>query len=124
MGYVDKYVNIELEDLEYRGIITIKLSIEEFGKLLLGESTNCEYIKYWKKMKLYAVRCFANGYGECGNECHIVGIFSIEEKAKEAKKLHNKYRHLYNFYIGIDEIEMDTYIKSYDEGEKHRLKEE
>jgi len=39
-------LNIELEDLEYRGIITIKLSVEEFGKLLLGESTNCEYIKY------------------------------------------------------------------------------
>lgn len=69
-------------------------------------------------MKLYVVRCFMEGCEECNDEYHIVGVFSSKEVARKAELTHYKYKHLHLFHsINIDEVELDSYIKSY--GEKN-----
>lgn len=73
-------------------------------------------------MKLYVVSCFMEGCEECGNEYHIVGIFSTKEKAQEAEKQHNKYKHLHSYNTDIDEVTLDEFQKSYRESELDHTK--
>lgn len=75
-------------------------------------------------MNLYTVRCFMEGCEECGDEYHIVGVFSTLEKAETAKKQHEKYKHLHSFSVNIDKIILDEYTKSFVEGEESFTKEE
>ena len=43
----ENYGCIELEDLKYKRIVTINLSIKEAGELFLGRGyVDCEYTKY------------------------------------------------------------------------------
>ena len=67
------------------------------------------------KMELYVVRCYMQGCEECGNEYHIVGVFSTKEKAQEVEKQHNKYKHLHSYNTNIDKIILDEFRKSYGE---------
>lgn len=51
-----------------------------------------------------------------------VGVFSTKEKAIEAEKQHNKYKHLHSHNVDVDEVSLDKYQKSYREGEKDHTK--
>jgi len=75
-------------------------------------------------MKLFVVRCFMEGCEECGDEYHIVGVFSTRLLAEEAEKKHKTYKHLHSFFnIEIDEVTLDEYRKSFHEGEADFIKE-
>jgi len=66
-------------------------------------------------MKLYVVRCFMEGCEECGDEYHIVGVFSTKLLAEEAEEKHKQYKHLHWSSTDIDEIILDEYRKSFQE---------
>lgn len=52
------------------------------------------------------------GCEECGDEYHIVGVFSTKKLAEEAKERHKKSKHLHWHTVNIDEIILNEYIKS------------
>ena len=68
-----------------------------------------------KEIKLYVVRCFMEGCEECGNENHIVGVFSTIKLAEQAEERHKQYKHLHYFNTDIDIVKLDEYMKYYNE---------
>ena len=71
-------------------------------------------------MKLYVVKCFMHGCEECGDEYHIVGVFSSKERADRAKIKHSKYEHLHSAYTEIIEVNLDEYIYSWEEKNREK----
>lgn len=60
-------------------------------------------------MKVYVVRCFVEGCEECGNEYHVLGVFSTRKRAEEVRNEHeNSETHHHSYYVGIDDMELDS----------------
>ena len=66
-------------------------------------------------MTVWVVSCYMEGCEECGNEYHIVGVFSTKALADEAYAKHSTYEHLHHHHIEIDELVLDKYVKSFTE---------
>ena len=79
-------------------------------------NTNLLHLDGENMTKVYVVICYMEGCEECGNEHHVVGVFTNKQLAKDAQTEHEKCRedekygnkyHLHEPYVHIVELEID-----------------
>ena len=62
-------------------------------------------------MEVYVVTCSVNECEECGDEKHIVGIFTNRQSAEDAMERHKQFEHFHSAYIYINKFILDEYVK-------------